>query len=117
MRRECPCESAGFLLLASLQLFEELNKCVGVVSRLVHVLQAEIISLGFEAAREAEERQRQSQSRRGTNRVTNPAANEDQRNRADVCPLGTGHLTGRMASRDVRDLMRHHPSKFGLFVR
>src|SRR5438309_7755036 len=41
-------QGSGLLLFLGLNLFEEADEGVGVVSRFVHVLQSQIVSLGFE---------------------------------------------------------------------
>src|SRR5208282_2396562 len=70
-------DRARLLLLFRLNLFEETDESLGIVSRLIHVLQPEVIRFRFEIALELHERERQAQSGCFVDSIAYAASDED----------------------------------------
>src|SRR5271163_5024664 len=116
VRSECFGDCARLLLFFGLNLFKEADEGLRVVSRLIHVLQPQIVCFRLKIALELHERQRQAQAGGFVDSVADAASNEDKRNGADVRPLRARHLASAVACRNVRNLMRHHARQFSLFI-
>src|SRR5947209_6098192 len=109
-------QSAGLLLLLRLQLFKESHKSVGIITGLVHILQAQVISFCLKATGKLQEGQREANSGKLAGCITGAAAHKNQRNGENVCELRFGRSTGSMAGGYVGDLMGHHTGQLCLFI-
>ena len=74
MRREHLGHRAGLLLFERLDLFEEVYERSRIVAGLVHILQPKHVGLGFKAARERQEADRDRNAGGLMNSVTGPAS-------------------------------------------
>src|SRR5437868_13204683 len=97
-------QSSRLLLLLRLHLLKEADEGLGIVARLVHVLQSEIVSLSFEAAREMQIRQRQSQPCSLIAGISDPAADKDERNRCHIHDVAASITAGGVTGSHVGDL-------------
>src|SRR5207237_2149528 len=93
-----------------LELFEEAHGSARIVSRLVEILQSEIIGFRFVFPRELQELHRNEESGRLAECESADAAHADQRNRSEIHEFGLGRLLRSMTSSDMRDFICHHGS-------
>src|SRR5258705_2288923 len=101
MRGEGLRERARLLLLLGFELLKHRQESLRIVAALVHVLHAEVVGFGLEATRETEERQRQSQTGRRLDSVSNSAPDKDQRDAADLQDISSRHFPHGMAGGNV----------------
>src|SRR5208282_1301402 len=112
MRGKSLRQRSRLLLFHGLKFFEKSDERLWVISRLVHILQAEVVRLRLKPTLEAQESYRQSQTSRLVRSVSNSPADENKWNGREVGILRPGQLPGRVAGADVRNFVRHHPSEF-----
>src|SRR5207302_212043 len=90
-------ERPWLLLLHGLHFFKERDKRRRIVSRPVHVLDAQIVRLGLEPARELQNAEHSSDARSLVARVSNPATHENQWDRCHLQQRRPRLLSRRMA--------------------
>src|SRR5436305_11318997 len=101
-------QRARLLFLLRLKFLKEGHKGVRIITRLVHVLQAKIISFSFKAARELHEGERQPNADRLAGCIADAAPNEDQWEGRNIENLSFRSSSSRVTSCNVGDLMGHH---------
>ena len=107
----------GFFFSIDWIFSKKSTNAVGIVSGLVHVLQAEHIGFLLERAGELQEAHRNQNARRLPDAIARPAAHEDQRDRWRVDDLPARRLPRAVPRRDVSDLVRHHACELGFVLR
>src|SRR5258705_6415597 len=110
MAFERPGECAWLLLFLGLDLFKKCCEGLGIVSALVHVLDTQVVSLGFEAAAKLQHPGWQRQPSSFLNGESSQASGrENQRDGGQLGQRSTSVLARDMASRAVGNLVRHDP--------
>src|SRR5208337_5150478 len=92
-------------LLLGLDLFKEADESLRIVSRLVLVLQPEIVSLRLKSALEGEEGHGDAEAGGLIRRITNSPTDKDQRNGRQLGDLGARHLSRSMARTHMGDFV------------
>src|ERR1051326_6111369 len=110
------CHRSWLFLFLRLDLFKEIHELIGIITRLIHVLDSQVIGFSFKAAGELEEGHRNADSGRFPGCQANPAADEDQRKAHVIGKLISGELSGSMAGSYMCYLMRHHACQFSLVI-
>src|SRR6202048_512209 len=118
MVREGLGDQAGFPLLERLDLLKEGDEGLRIVAGLVHVLEAEVVSLRLKVAGELEEGHGDGELHRLVDAVAGPAVagHHDERNGAELGVVHARHLAGGVVGADVGYFMRHHASHLGFLV-
>ena len=109
-------QCARLFLFLRFQLFKEGHEGVGIVPGLVHILQPQIIGFSFVSAAELQEGERQADTDRLTDSVTQTATYKDQRNAEKVGKFGLGGAAGGMAGGYLGNFMGHHAGQFGFLI-
>src|SRR6476661_8362958 len=103
-------------LFLGLDLLKEVHELVGIVTSLVHVLNAQIIGLGLKTAGELKERHRYPDAGSLPCRKANSAAHKNQRQAGIVDELVARQLARSVAGSHVSDFMGHHAGKLSFVI-
>src|SRR5271157_485729 len=111
-------QRAWFLLLLRLDLLEERDERLRVVSRLVHVFHAQEVRFALEVARELHEGQRNADAHGGLfGLIDAPATRyEDERNARQIDDVSARLLSVNVTGSNVGNLVRHHSGQLGFIV-
>src|SRR2546423_11737830 len=93
-------QRARLLLLLRLYLLEERSEGLRIVTGLIHVLQAQMVGLSLEAAREFHEAQRHDKAGGRARGIAGAAAHKDQREVGNIGPFAARLLAGPVAGPD-----------------
>src|ERR1017187_2358901 len=118
VRAKHPGSQTRFAALQRLQLLEDADRAVRVVSRRIHVLHAQIVGLGLVGPAETGEQRLDPHGRSLSHCIARPAAQDHaQRQAQNAGDLALGGAAGQVTGGYVRDLMRHRTRKLVLFGR